>query len=52
MVQILSTNDVTQTTLLFVKTADTAINIDPLFFEWLVYVPEYRKNATECIDNR
>ncbi|XP_025405709.1 uncharacterized protein LOC112679969 [Sipha flava] len=54
IVQIPSEN-VTQMSLLFIKTAEIAINIDPLFFEWLVYAPDYRENPIDslaCLDNR
>lgn len=41
--------------LLFIKTVEIAINIDPLFFEWLVYAPDYRENSINSLvglDNR
>lgn len=35
-----SNSDNTQMPLIYVKVKEIIINIDPLFFKWLIYVPE------------
>lgn len=35
-----SYSDATQMPLICVKVKETVINIDPLFFKWLIYIPE------------